>query len=207
MVSFGGRRPSLSTCSSLSKETCILDCKWNSKISKCQKTRAKRVSKKQGKKVYQAKFIEVFDEKIMDGVMQGKMNMNLNAEDKKYLAQLNKYKPSKKNGVSVGDILYIEGGERQFCCFVALPGKVQWLGDDGDTYDFILNLFKYKSILDQHNVKYAELFENTKYFEFNRNGLEKKTGPNSNVFEHLLGSVVERNAPAQILYELADLLK
>jgi hypothetical protein len=165
---------------------------------------AKRVSKKKEKKVYQAKFIEVLDEKIMKQVPLGKMNMNVNAQDKKYITRLNKYKPSKRTGINVGDILYIEGGEREWCCYLALPGKVQWLGDDGDTYDFILNLANYSAILEAHNVKYANLFNNNTYYEINQNGLEQKSGPNSNIDEYLLGSVVERDTPARIMRDLAD---
>ena len=43
------------------------------------------------KKVYEAKFIEIENSKIIDGVADGTMNMNLNYKDRKYLAQLNKY--------------------------------------------------------------------------------------------------------------------
>jgi len=166
----------------------------------------KRVSKKKKEQpVYQAKFIEVLNEKIMEGVELGRMNKNVNAQDKKYLTQLNKYKPSKKNGIRVGDILYIEGGgDREWSCYLALPGKLQWLGDDGDTYDFILNLSKYRSILEEHNVKYTDLFKNTSYYELNKNGLEQKSGLNWNIDEYLLGSVVERDTPDRILRDLAD---
>jgi hypothetical protein len=158
------------------------------------------------KKVYEAKFIEIENSKIIDGVADGTMNMNLNYKDRKYLAQLNKYEPSTENGINVGDILCIEGGEHEFCCFVALPGKVQWLCDDGDTYDFILNLLKYKPILDINNVKYDNLFNNQDYYVLNNTefagNLQHILTKNNTVSEHLLGSVVEKGTPKEILDQL-----
>jgi hypothetical protein len=196
----GGRYPPHSACAGLKS---IVECKWNGKLSKYRKI----LAKKKVRDVYEAKFIEIENDKIINGVANGTMNMNLNYNDKKYLAQLNTYKPSKKNGIHVGDILCIEGGERQFCCFIALPGKVQWLEDDGDTPDFILNLLKYKPILDKYYVKYNNLVKNHDYFvvsnmtpEF---GLQHILTTNRTISEHLLGSVVEKSTPKEILKQLA----
>jgi hypothetical protein len=178
------------------------NCSENDTLSK----RRKALVKKKVRDVYEAKFIEIENDKIINGVANGTMNMNLNYNDKKYLAQLNTYKPSKKNGIHVGDILCIEGGEQQFCCFIALPGKVQWLGDDGDTPDFILNLLKYKPILDKYYVRYNNLVKNQDYFvlsdmtpEF---GLQHILTKNRTVTEHLLGSVVEKSMPQEIIKQL-----
>ena len=154
-----GGHPPYSACSGLkSVDDCTenVECKWNDTLSKCRKA----LTKKRVRDVYDAKFIEIENDKIINGVANGTINMNLNYNDKKYLAQLNTYKPSKKNGINVGDILCIEGGELKYCCFIALPGKVQWLGDDGDTPDFILNLLKYKPILDKYYVRYDNLVKN-----------------------------------------------
>jgi hypothetical protein len=179
-----------------------VECKWNYKLSK----RRKALVKKRIRDVYEAKFIEIENDKIINGVANGTMNMNLNYNDKKYLAQINTYKPSKKNGIHVGDILCIEGGELKYCCFIALPGKVQWLGDDGDTPDFILNLLKYKPILDKYYVRYNNLVKNQDYFilsdmtpEF---GLQHILTKNRTVIEHLLGSVVEKSMPQEIIKQL-----
>jgi hypothetical protein len=203
-----GGRPR-SNCSTLKLEAdCAgnAECKWNVKQSKCRKTAAKRVSKKNVQAVYQAKFIEIENEKIIKGLSNGTMNMNPNYEDKKYLTQLNKYKPNKKNGINVGDILCIMGGEYQYCVYVALPGKVQWLGDDGDTPDFVLTLLKYKDILDKNNVKYDDLFKNEDYYVLAElsSGLQYITKRNRIVSDHLLGMVIETTMPDEILNGLAE---
>jgi len=181
------------------------DCSGNDKFSKCRKA---TLAKKKVRDVYEAKFIEIENNKIINGVANGTMNMNLNYNDKKYLAQLNTYKPSKKNGINVGDILCIEGGEQQFCCFIALPGKVQWLGDDGDTPDFILNLLKYKPILDKYYVRYDNLVKNQDYFVLSNMtpefGLQHILTKNRTILEHLLGSIIEKSMPHEILMQLAS---
>lgn len=179
------------------------DCLRNDKLSKCRKAQ----TKKRARDVYEAKFIEIENDKIINSVANGTMNMNLNYNDKKYLAQLNTYKPSKKNGIHVGDILCIEGGELKYCCFIALPRKVQWLGDDGDTPDFILNLLKYKPILDKYYVKYDNLVKNQDYFVLRNTtpglGLQHILTKNRTITEHVLGSVVEKSMSQEILKQLA----
>jgi len=189
----GGRPP---------RSKSIDDCSGNDKLSK----RRKALVKKRIRDVYEAKFIEIENDKIINGVANGTMNMNLNYNDKKYLAQLNTYKPSTKNGIHVGDILCIEGVEQQFCCFIALPGKVLWLGDDGDTPDFILNLLKYKPILDKYYVRYNNLVKNQDYFVLSNMspglGLQHILTKNRTVSEHLLGSVVEKNMHQEIVKQL-----
>lgn len=201
-----GGRPPYSACTGLkSVDDCTenVECKWNYKLSKCRKA----LAKKRVRDVYEAKFIEIENDKIINGVANGTINMNLNYNDKKYLAQLNTYKPSKKNGIHVGDILCIEGGELKYCCFIALPGKVQWLGDNGDTPDFILNLLKYKLILDKYYVRYDNLVKNNDYFVVSNMspglGLQQILTKNRTISEHLLGSVVEKSMPQEILKHLA----
>jgi hypothetical protein len=181
----------------------LVDYKENNKLSKYRKA---AMAKKKVRDVYEAKFIEIENDKIINGVANGTMNMNLNYNDKKYLAQLNTYKPSKKNGIHVGDILCMEGGELKYCYFIALPGKVQWLGDDGDTPDFILNLLKYKPILDKYYVRYNNLVKNQDYFVLSNMtpefGLQHILTKNRTVTEHLLGSVVEKSMPQEIIKQL-----
>jgi hypothetical protein len=93
------------------------------------------------------------------------MNMNPNYEEyEKFLAELQKYKPSPKNGISVGDILYIVAGDGTKCVYLALPGKVEWLRDHRDDSYFMINLLEYKEILDKYNVKYTHLYKNEDYY-------------------------------------------
>jgi asparagine N-glycosylation enzyme membrane subunit Stt3 len=203
-VGGGGPR---SACPALKSEvTCKenTECKWNVNLSKCRKARA--TTKKNVKTAYQAKFIEIRDEKIMKGLNTAKYNMNPNYEDKKYFAQLKKYKPSKKTGINVGDILCIMGGEYQYCIYIALSGKVEWLGDDGDTIDFVTNLLLDGDILKKKNVKYAKLFKNEDYYVLAgvSSGLQHVQQKNEIVSTHLLGEHVVSELPQEILNTLSD---
>jgi hypothetical protein len=181
------------------------ECKWNVKLSKCRKAPAKRATKKIVKPVYQAKFIEIDDENITKGFNKGKYNKNPNYEDKKYFAQLNKYKPSKKTGINIGDILYIVSGDNQYCIYIALPGKVEWLGDDGDTIDFVTNLLLHGDILKKKNVKYAKLFKNEDYYVLTgvSAGLQHVLKKNEMISEHLLREDIWE-LPQEILTTLSD---
>ena len=139
----------------------------------------------------------------MKGLNDGTMNMNPNYKDKKYFSQVNKYKPSKKNGINVGDILCIQGGEYNYSVYVALPGKVEWLGDDGDTPDFVLNLLLHKDILDKKNVKYDTLFKNEGYYVLS-GVLRHVPQKNVTISDHLLGKVIETTMPGEILSGLSE---
>jgi hypothetical protein len=150
----------------------------------------------------QAKFIEIENDDIINGVSDGTMNMNPNYNDKNYLRLINQYNAVNRE-IRVGDIIYIVGGERQYSCYIALRGNVQWLCDDGDTPDFILNLLKYKPILDKNNVKYNKLFRNEDYYVL-RDRLEHISRPNQTISEYLLGSAVETTMPQEILTRLAE---
>jgi hypothetical protein len=208
-VRVGGGGPR-SACPALKTEVNCkgnADCKWNAKLAKCRKAPAKRASRKHVKSVvYQAKFIEIEDADIMEGLITGAMNMNPNYKDKTYSALLARYKPSKTNGINVGDILCIMGGEYQYCIYVALPGRVEWLGDDGDTPDFVLNLLKYKNGLDKKNVKYDALFKNEGYYALAglSSGLRHVRQKNRIVSDHLLGTVIETTMPAEIVNGLSE---
>jgi hypothetical protein len=183
------------------------ECKWDAKLSKCKKAAAaKRVDLdcRTSDDCNQAKFIEIENDTIIQGVDEGTMNKNLNYKDKNYFKLVNQYNAIKQ-GVNVGDILYINAGEQPYSCFLALRGKVQWLGDDGDTPDFMLNLLKYKPILDKHNVKYGKLFRNQEYYVFkNENKLKHIPASNPLVSQYLLGRAVETTMPAEILNGLAE---
>jgi hypothetical protein len=205
-VGGGGAR---SACPALKSEVdCkgTAECKWNTKLSKCRKAPAKRASRKNAKSVYQAKFIEIENDKIMKGLNDGTMTMNPNYKDKKYFSQVNKYKPSKTNGINVGDILSIQGGEYNHSIYVALPGKVEWLGDDGDTPDFVLNLLLHKDTLNKKNVKYDNLFKNEDYYVLaeRSSGLRHVPQQNVTISDHLLGKVIETTMPEEILSGLSE---
>jgi len=119
-----------------------------------------------------------------------------------YMAAVNKYKPSKKNGINVGDILYFSGDEVKDCFFVALPGKVQWLGDDGDTPEFVLSLNDNAKLLDKYNVKYDTLFANRSYIKMSHNVAKKINKPISEIPDYLLGGLVEIDTPKNIIDSL-----
>jgi len=152
----------------------------------------------------QAKFIEIVNDKIINGVMDGTINMNPNYKDKNYLMLINKYNAAVNKNIKVGDIIYIVGGEGKYSCYISLRGAVQWLGDDGDTIDFILNLLKYKTVLNKNNVKYNKLFSNQDYYVLKNEKLQHISMPNQTISEHLLGSAFERTMPQEILTRLAD---
>ena len=149
----------------------------------------------------QAKFIEIVNDNIIKGVADGTLNMNPN--DKNYLMLINQYNSAVHKDIRTGDILYIVGGERKYSCYIALRGAVQWLGDDGDTPDFILNLLKWKAVLDRNNVKYNKLFKNIDYYVLKKK-LEHKPEANQTILEHLLGSAVENTMPEEILKRLSE---
>lgn len=152
----------------------------------------------------QAKFIEIENDTIIQGLDAGTLNKNPNYKDKNYFKLVNQYNAINQ-GVRVGDILYFKGGEPQYSCYVALQGRVYWLGDDGDTPDFMLNLMKYKPILERHNVKYGKLFRNQAYYVLkNKNKLKRIPDPNPLISTYLLGSAVETSMPAEILNTLAE---
>lgn len=158
--------------------------------------------------IYQAKFIEIDSEKIRNGRSNTSMTMLPHHGDKRYtnfLAELSKYNPSPKNGINVGDILYIVAGEGDYCVYVALPGKVEWLGDDGDNSYFMLTLLKYKEILDKYNVKYTHLFKNEDYYVL-RDGAALQHIPRSNstVPDHLLGMYWSLDDYQEILNKLTE---
>jgi hypothetical protein len=98
------------------------------------------------------------------------------------------------------------GGEYQYCIYVALPGRVELLGDDGDTPDFVLNLLKYKNGLDKKNVKYDALFKNEGYYALTglSSGLRHVRQKNRIVSDHLLGTVIETTMPAEIVNGLSE---
>lgn len=156
--------------------------------------------------IYQAKFIEIDSDKLSKGLDNGTMNMNPNYEEyEKFFAELTKYKPRPKNGISVGDILNIVAGDgTKYCVYVALPGKVEWLGDDGDDKFFMLTLLKYKDILDKYNVKYTHLFKNEDYYVLKDGAaLQHIPRSNSTVPDHLLGRYWSLDDYQEILNELA----
>ena len=151
----------------------------------------------------QAKFIEIVNNDIIKGVSDGTLNMNPNYKDKNYFRLINQYNAAVNKAIRVGDILYISGGEGKYSCYIALRGNVKWLGDDGDTPDFILNLLKNKEVLDRNNVKYNKLFRNEDYYVLQQK-LEHITRPNQTILEHLLGNALETTMPQEILKQLAD---
>lgn len=149
----------------------------------------------------QAKFIVIENKDIIKGVADGTLNMNPN--DKNYLRLINQYNSAVHKDIRTGDILYIVGGERKYSCYIALRGAVQWLGDDGDTPDFILNLLKWKAVLDKNNVKYNKLFKNIDYYVLKKK-LEHKPEANQIISEYLLGKAVENTMPEEILKRLSE---
>jgi hypothetical protein len=152
----------------------------------------------------QAKFIEIENDTIIQGLDAGTLNKNPNYKDKNFFKLVNQYNAINQ-GVRVGDILYFKGGEQQYSCYVALQGRVYWLGDDGDTPDFMLNLLKYKPTLERHNVKYSKLFRNQAYYVLkNNNKLKRIPDPNPIVSAYLLGRAVETTMPQEILNGLAE---
>jgi len=151
----------------------------------------------------QAKFIEILNDDIINGISQGTLNMNPNYKDKNYLSLINKYNSAVNKYIRTGDIIYFVGGERQYSCYIALRGKVQWLGDDGDTPDFILNLLKWKEVLERNAVKYNKLFRNQDYYVL-KDKIKHISSPSQIISEHLLGSAVETTMPQEILQRLAE---
>jgi hypothetical protein len=151
----------------------------------------------------QAKFIEIVNDDIIKGVSDGTLNMNPNYKDKNYFRLINHYNAAVNKSVRVGDILYIRGGDGKYSCYIAFRGNVKWLGDDGDTPDFILNLLKYKEVLNRNNVKYNKLFRNEDYYILEKK-LELIKRPNQIISEHLLGIALETTMPQEILKQLAE---